>query len=250
MKGKVMKTNFFRIPVSRWNDEQAAQVMVGAENDLQVIKISGKPEDYYLVPDGKRLTASKRLVVLVPPGEFEEREFALKVGRIGQWGRKDILLVGLASEPIQDSRLRRRMATLASFLRTPHIETSYTLLYRENWLQALRELLNDDDRVICLENHNTTGRLFRQVSLAQTLASKLAIPVCVMQGLRFEVDEGSRWAAVREFLVWVSMLLTLVLFLLLQIRIQQVVPGTLGLMFELISIVIEVLIILRISAIR
>jgi hypothetical protein len=46
------------------------------------------------------------------------------------------------------------------------------------------------------------------------------------------------------------MLLTLVLFLLLQIRIQQVVPGTLGLMFELISIVIEVLIILRISAIR
>jgi hypothetical protein len=71
-----------------------------------------------------------------------------------------------------------------------------------------------------------------------------------MQGLRFEVDEGSRWAAVREFLVWVSMLLTLVLFLLLQIRIQQVVPGTLGLMFELISIVIEVLIILRISAIR
>lgn len=240
--------NLFRVPVSQWIDDPAAQVMTAAENELQVVKITGKAEDYYLVPVGTRLTTSKRVVVVVPPGEFDEREFALKVSRLSQWGRKDILLVGLASDPLQDSLLRRRMITLTSYLRAPRIETGYSLLFKQNWLEALKDVLQADDRVICLENHYTSGRWLRDVSLAQHLASSLRIPVCVIQSLRLEIEEERHWAGMREFLVWISLLLTIILFLLFQIRIQQTVPGPLGAIFLVISIVIEVIAILRLSA--
>lgn len=250
-----MKTHYLRIPVSRWNDDQASlknfqmPAATGALSDLAVVKASGKSEDYYLIPEGKPMPSARRLIVIVPPADFNNLEFALKVGRLSQWGKKEILFVALARDPEKDSLLRRRMTTLASYVRSPNIESSYKLLFVNNWPEALRDLLAVGDRVICLEDHLTTGRFFQNIPLSQQLITTLKIPVCVVQGIRLS-PEGS-WidTGLREFLIWTGVILTLLAFLLVQARIQQAFPDTLGTIMEVASIVIEVLVLIRICSI-
>jgi len=242
-----MKTNFLHVPVSSWKDELTAPVYPSAGPYAPADKFPGKFEDYYLLPAGKSLTVSRRLVVLVPTAAFDERELALKVGRLAQWGRKEILLVGLAGDPQGDSLLRRRMATVIAYLRGPRIEAHQSVIYHDNWLTALRDRLVEGDRLICLEDHFTPGRFLGNQRLAQRIASDLDVPVYVVRGIRLEVEEERRWAGVRNLLVWASVLLTLVFFLLFQIHIQQAVAGALGMVIEIFSVVIEVAVIMRIS---
>lgn len=242
-----MKTNFLHVPVSSWKDELTAPVYPSAVPYAPADKPLGKFEDYYLLPAGKSLAVSRRLVVLTPAAAFEERELALKIGRLGQWGRKEILLVGLASDPQGDSLLRRRMATVIAYLRGPRIEARQSVIYRDNWLTALRDLLVEGDRLICLEDHFTPGRFWGNQRLAQRIAADLDIPVYVVRGIRLDAEEERRWAGVRNLLVWASVILTLVFFLLFQIHIQQTVAGALGMVFEILSVVVEVVVVMRIS---
>lgn len=216
--------------------------------DLSAVKASRKPEDYYLIPDGISLGQSRRLIVIVPPGGFDDRELALKVARLEAHSRKSVLLVGLAQDPIRDSLLEQRMQALKSDLSSTRIETSCTLLFYRSWKDALQEILEDGDRVVCLEDHFTTGRLLRNVRLAHALVSSMAIPVYVIQGIRLHPEQQLRLNGFIELLVWLSILLTIALFLLFQVRIQQTVPGMMGAVLGISSVIVEFMVILGINS--
>jgi hypothetical protein len=185
------------------------------------------------------LSTPHRLVVLIPNGEFNDQEFSLKIGKLGQQSRRNILFLGLASYPAQDSLLRRRMANLSAYTCSAAKESSYRLIYRADWLEALREVLQADDQVVCLEDHFIPGRFFRSVRLAQQIKGSLDTPVCMVKGIPIQTDRQQKWWRLREILAWISLLLTILLFLFIQIRLTQAYPGMLGTILGAISVVME-----------
>jgi hypothetical protein len=216
---------------------------------IPAVKTGSRPQNYPIAPAGSIAPTAQRLVVTVPNGEFSAQALARKLGMVGLSAKKKILFLGLASSPPMDSLLRRRMAALSAYTRSPNRETDYRLVFRANWLGALDEVLQDGDQVVCLENHFVAGRFFRNVRLAQLLTSSLRVPVCVVHGITLYPDRQARSEAVREFLVWVSNLLTIILFLIVQIRCTQAYPGGLGTILGTISMGVEMGVILLINSV-
>lgn len=201
-----------------------------------------------MIPDGKAMPAAGRLVVIIPPADFDSLELALKVSRLGRLGKKRILFLGLAEDPEKDSLLRRQMATLSSYVRGPMVESDYKLLFADHWVEALGKVLLDGDLLVCLEEHWTTGRFFRNIPLSNQLLASLDIPVCVIQGIQLSPQGDWLGQGFRNFLIWISLLLTLVTFLFVQVRIQQALPDALGTAVEVVSVGIEVWVLLRICS--
>jgi hypothetical protein len=216
--------------------------------NLSAVNLRLKPEHPSLITEEKMVPAARRLVVLIPNGEFSDPELARKIDALGRSGRISILYLGLASSPTNDSLLRQHMAALSAYTRSPNREIDYQLIYRPNWPEALRGILKDGDQIICLENHFVADRFSRHTRLAGLLTTSLKAPVFVIQGISLHRDLQAAHATLRELLIWAGNLLTLGSFLIIQIWCTQAYPGTAGTILGIISVVVELGVILLINA--
>jgi hypothetical protein len=248
-----MKTHSIRIPISiNGRDGEAGSINLTKIASLvvsgtQQANTSKKPQDYLLVPDMKSYAPIRRMVVIVPAGELDERRLGLEIGKIALPGRMDIVFLALAFDPETDKALRRRLVSLTSFVEDRQIRASTRLAFRESWVQAVKEIWQEGDLLVCIQGHRTASSLLARTELGQHLVSALGVPVYVLTAVQLS-NEPIKWNHWREMLVWLSAIAVMVLFGFLQAFIVRNLQDSVSTSVLILSVVLEVLVLWKLNS--
>jgi hypothetical protein len=192
------------------------------------------------------LPQPRRLVVLVPDREFDEVRLGAVIHRLALHNQAQIHFIALASDPDMDSFLRRRLATLTSLVSDRLISTSARVSYTAAWEQAILEVWQEDDLVVCLEGQHVRGLLFGRRPLGLHLASTLSIPVLVLRGFRLGGEIAPR-GGLRELLFWAAALLVIVAFAGLQVFLGRLFAGPAATVMLSLSIPVELFVLSKLT---
>jgi hypothetical protein len=199
-----------------------------------------------LAPEAAEFPEPRRLIVLVPDREFDEVRLGAYIHNLALQSRAGILFLTLASSPQMDSFLRRRLATLASLVSDRLIPTSTRLAIRASWDQAVDEVWQAGDLVVCLEDQTAPGFPFRRRPLGAYLAGALSIPVLVLSSFRLGERIEPR-SGLREILFWGAALLVIAGFGGLQIFFGRTFEGTAGTVMLSLSVPVELYILSKLT---
>jgi hypothetical protein len=182
------------------------------------------------------LTTAMRLVILVPPGDLDEAQFAYRLWHLAEPGAHRVLLLAVGIDPDERLVMERRLVTLYSLIhdRRVHVETHIET--RSNWAKALRELKSPGDLFISLADH-TVNWYFRPRKLPSILEG-LGLPVLALPD---QLLSGSRAFApkVNAILRVIISLAIIPLFSYLQIRIGQDIHGWVNVVLLLGTVIAE-----------
>jgi hypothetical protein len=139
-----------------------------------------------VIPDGEPLPWARRLVVLVPVMEVDEARLARRVWMLASANRLDVLYVALVREPDDESRARRRLATLAALTRDEQISVETRVQPARSWLKLVRPIVQRGDLLMCHADQTVDTFGFRRRPLAPELAAAIHAPVVVLSGMSLE----------------------------------------------------------------
>jgi hypothetical protein len=201
-----------------------------------------------LTPERTITILTPRLLVLVPPYEFDELALAIRVRTMAEQSDRSICWLALASDPEEDFRMSRCLKGLVVMVASLRIRSDYRLVYRSNWLDAIHEVWREGDQIVCLEGHMVTGLFFFQRSVAKQLAVTTPYPMDVIRGIDLQKPRftGEFW---HEIAFWAISMIVLVAFFYIQI---SIVENTENLVFGLLiglSLLVEFWLIAKIGAI-
>lgn len=134
-----------------------------------------------------------------------------------------VLLIGVALDPTDESRLRRRLARLAGFLRDQTNSATQVQIRMEagrDWMGGIRRFLRPDDMLGCY-SEQTVGALERP--LCDVLSSNMNLPVYAFSGLRS--PRQHRRNRLSQAVSWLGSLASLGGFFLIQARIVSQIQG-------------------------
>ncbi len=168
------------------------------------------------------LNTAIRLVILVPPGDLDEAQFAYRLWHLAEPTVHKILLLAVGIGPDERLAMERRLVTLYSMIHDRRIHVETQIETRSNWAKALRDLHNPGDLFISLADH-TVSWYFRPRKLPSILEG-LGLPVLVLPD---QLISGAHTFApkVNAILRVIVSLAIIPLFSYLQIRIGQDIHG-------------------------
>ncbi|MEW5940186.1 MAG: hypothetical protein AB1750_11015 [Chloroflexota bacterium] len=163
------------------------------------------------------LTPVRRLVVLTPTVEMDETELARRVWELASPPQLAVLYLALCEDSRDESRLRRRLATLAALTRDKRIAMETRFVFGRNWTRKVRSVLQEGDVILCQGEH-AVG--WRRWPIAQVV-EKFGVPVWILKGLDMTTPQTHR-NPFKEFAFWSVSLAILAGFLWFQTRLLGV----------------------------
>lgn len=190
-----------------------------------------------LVPDGKPLPATRRLLVLVP-GPISPTELASRIWILASAGNLEVLFVGIVPDAAERYAMRRLLAILAAATRDGRLKVDTRLELNKTWAQAVQALWQPGDLIVCHAEQSIPYRGFRQRPLAETLVSTLNVPVYVLTGFCLEAS-GDRPRLARPWLRLILPVTVIAGFFVVQTQIGQLPKDWLYFTLMTLSIVVE-----------
>ena len=163
------------------------------------------------------LKPARRLVVLIPNLDMDEVEVARRIWELASTPHLAVLFLALCNDAFDEPRIRRRLATLAALTRDDRIAIETRLEFGNNWRPKVKDVLRDDDIVVCHTNQ-TEG--WRHKPLSQALV-EMGASVWPLKGLDMTAIQVRR-KPFAEFLFWAVSLAIIAGFLWLQVRILNI----------------------------
>ncbi len=177
--------------------------------------------------------ASRLVVVMLEPDEE-----ATLAGRILMLAGKDcrnVLLVGVCPDALRQTELRRRLVTIAAFLREQRLpDTSRTARSQEDlcvevriehgkdWIQRVKMTLQPGDTLACYEGQEA-AKPRRQ--LCDVLSSNLESSTSIYVFSQLTPPRSSRRTLLSQATSWLGSLAGIGTFFLLQMRIVTAIQG-------------------------
>jgi hypothetical protein len=126
------------------------------------------------------------------------------------------------------------------------IRISARLSYHENWIQALEEIRQEGDLLVCMERNGAASFFSPRTELASYLVSALGVPAYVLTGI--PITRGPvLWDKWRDLLVWVASIAVIVLFGILQAFVERNLQGFVSTLILILSIIPEVLLLWKLN---
>jgi hypothetical protein len=182
--------------------------------------------------DNSSLSRPRRLVVVM----LDAEEGAFLAGRILELARSralPVLLVGAAPDATGAAELRRKLVTLAAFIKAEdslagrhpagsdaRMRVELQIEQGTDWIARVKSLVQPDDMLACY-SEGTVG--MRRRPLTDVLSANLNMPVYAFSGLGGQ--ESSRQSRLVQAVSWLASLGSIGAFLLLQARIVMVAQG-------------------------
>jgi hypothetical protein len=174
----------------------------------------------------------QRLVVIMLEAD-EEAVLASRILVLAGTRYQHVLLLGVCPDPLRQTELRRKLVTIAAFLRQQrlpaesHLSQSLQSLSVEitiergrDWIERIKTVLQPDDEVACYDAQNV-GR--QPKPLCDILSSELEFPIYVLSDLR--PSGPARQQLLSQATSWLGSIAAIGAFFLLQARIAAVVQG-------------------------
>ncbi|HJW91797.1 MAG TPA: hypothetical protein VJ436_14265 [Anaerolineales bacterium] len=177
-------------------------------------------DDVFLIQDRPLLTPTRRLVVLVPPGEIDENVLARRVWQLAATSCLSVLYLALSPYEAQTSYERRRLAILAAVTTDPHVRAHARVSARNDWPQVLEQTLRPGDLLVCLASHQVSEHFFRRRMLGERLAESVAVPVYLLGGFKI-IPEHFSQQHIGELKTWIASFSVITVFLILQVSIDR-----------------------------
>jgi hypothetical protein len=201
-------------------------------------------KDILIASDHCPLRPTRRLVVLVPQGDFNENALARRVWLLASHASLKVLFLGLSPDQESDSDVRRRLALLAAAVHQGEVDAKASIVMGKSWLQAVDGVLTGGDLLVCAANHKIPHRMIARASLGDALSQTFQVPVYLLGDLPIYRPAAFE-KRVRSLAGWGISIAVLVAFAGLQILLSQrdntrLTPVILGL-----SVIAEGIIILK-----
>lgn len=144
--------------------------------------LQSSPINIVLIPDGKPLPPARRLVVLIPDLDSDETQLAQRIWALASPRELEVLFLGLCRSPYEESRARRRLATLAAITRDARTPVQTQLVISRDWIEVVRSVWRSGDLVVCHAEQCIRSWIFRRRALSHSLLSAINAPVYTMSG--------------------------------------------------------------------
>ena len=191
-----------------------------------------------LIPEGASLPPAHRLLVLIPNLDVDEVELARRIWSLASPGGLEVLFLGMVRDDHEESRARRRLATLAAITRDnqTHVETQ--LQFGRHWLQVVRPVWKPGDLIVCHTEQTVLAWGLVRRSLDATLVSALNVPVYVLSGFYPETPSGQPNRIAR--LIYEAIPFAIMAgFFWIQVQIDQLARGWVNIALMCLSVLVE-----------
>ncbi|MGH2522405.1 MAG: hypothetical protein ACRDH2_07865, partial [Anaerolineales bacterium] len=172
-----------------------------------------------LIPEGEPLPPAHRLVVLIPDQDMNDAELARRVWGLASPRGLAILFLGLC-DGLEESRVRRRLATLAAITRDDWVRAEIRLEFEGDWRRSIKAIWRPGDLVVCHAEQTVEAWGVGRKPLSQALVSALNAPVYVFSGFYSELPTPPFSLASRLF-SWAIPLAILAGFFWIQVQIDR-----------------------------
>jgi len=195
--------------------------------------------DFLILPENANVVATRRLVVLVPENELDERALAQRIWSLAAQGPLEVLFLALAPNWDAEAHLRRRLATLAALTGDRQVDASTQLACEANWVLAVEKVRQPGDLLICYDRHTSDSWRLQRQHLGAYLSTATNVPAYILVGL--VLGPSPRLLnMVRELLALAASLFVIMAFAWLQIRIDQAMDGGLSTLMLCLTVFVEI----------
>jgi hypothetical protein len=203
-------------------------------------------EDVFLLPEKLPLAPTRRLVVLVPPGEIAENVLTRRVWQLAKDSGLSVLYLTLSREEDQILYHRRRLTNLIMMTSYGNVRVHSNVSAAKDWLDAVKQILQPGDVLVCLANHQVFHHLVWQRRLGEQLAQALGVPVYMLAGLKIG-PPPVLLRMVKEIRAWTISLVLLFAFFSLQVSIIRFTTAPLSTILTCLSVLVELYLLLKVN---
>lgn len=204
-----------------------------------------RPDNLLMLPGSFQSKVVRRFVVLVPTESFSTVDYSYEIGR---YILPDTSLMFMARVTKLDQELivRRELILLEIMFRSRHPKVQSRLVTNLAWKDALKEIWQEGDLIICLEDHKVQHFLVWSISLGKKIFSELRVPVLLYQDIHVWGRTPFQKAA-RELAAWALVIGTILLFTMFLIQIDRSITGWMGRVFICLTVIVEGFLIWKIN---
>ena len=195
--------------------------------------------DTLLFRDKLPLNPTQRLVVLVPPGEVDEIALARHVWQLATCSCLRVLYLALSPDVAQAAYQRRRLAGLAALTSDQNIHAHASVFAEKNWQQALEQIWQPGDLVVCLANHQVSNHLIWRRNLGDQLFETLGMPVYLLGGCEIS-PVPLDWQGIKGLFSIMTSLSLVVVFFGVQVIIERSINRPLATILLSLSVLVEI----------
>ena len=161
------------------------------------------------------LEPARRLMVLIPDLEADYVPALRRICELAGAQHAHVLLLGLCKDAMQESGLRRALATLSAMLHADGVLAEAQVEMGTNWVGVVKRNYQIGDMVVCFAEQRA-GLLHKPLS--QILQSNLKMPVYILSGVFLQRPV---WNWRSQVIAWAGFLGIIMGFFLLQVKIVQ-----------------------------
>ena len=183
--------------------------------------------------------ADRRLVALVSNSEMDASAVARRILEIADAFRCPILFLGLCSDKLQESSLRRQLVTLSAMVRDEALAFETRIEIGKDWMKLIRANSRKGDVFICFSRQTAGLRGSMYHSLLQ---SDFASTVYVLDDAIPTEQERAPWLS--SALAWTGSIFIILGFLWLQINALPLPNHAVSALTLMLSIPVEIWLIL------
>jgi hypothetical protein len=203
-------------------------------------------QDVLIIQDKLPLKPTRRLVVLVPPGEVDETALARRVWQLAASSGLDILYLALSWDDAQTPYQRRRLAGMAALTCGQDVRAHACVSAEKDWRQALKRTLQAGDLLVCLASHKVPKYLVWRTPLGKQLARTAGVPVYLFEGFKIGPTLQVR-QALREALAWIISIFLMAAFFGVQAGIDRFAAEPLSTIGLFLTVVVEVYLLFKVN---
>lgn len=203
-------------------------------------------DDVFLLPKEASLTPTRRLVVLVPPGEITENILARRVWQLAVGSGLSVLYLTLSQTNDQTPYHRRRLTDLTMMTSNENVQVRSKASTAKNWSEAVNRILKPGDLLVCLANHQVFHHLIWPRRLGEQLAETGNVPVYMLGGLVIGSIPERRYA-IKGILAWTASLALIIVFFGLQVGVDHSTVKPISTILDCLSIVVELYLIFKVN---
>lgn len=202
--------------------------------------------DMLLFPESPVLTSSRRLVVLIPRGDFAEDILVRRIWRLASASGLGVLYLTLCPDEEYIPHYRRRLTNLAMMTSDNKLRACANVISENNWGDVVKRIQQPGDLLVCMTNHQVAQNLIKRRKLGEKLIQISKAPVYMLGGIK--IGPTPEWEfAFKEVLAWVASLILIITFFGLQASIDHSTSGLLSNILIGLSIVAEFVLLLKIN---
>jgi hypothetical protein len=209
------------------------------------IQAGGQNGDFLIVPEpSTSLLPARRLLALVPDGDFNENEFAHRIWQLASTASLHILFVALSTNLEDTAYLHRRLTTMAALTAFGEVKTAIIIKTEKDCLLAIHHIMKPGDLLVCLSEHQVPFWIIGRRVLGEYLSTSLNTPVYLIGNLQLH-DSNFGFSRLKGAISWIASFAIIIAFALVQIWINQATADPASTILLCISVIFELLLILK-----